>query len=196
MGRQLATRHGRPRHLHGGVNSAIGSNFADVYDAHRFSTDGTFNSFQGKAATTPSPATATRRSSMAMRPPGVTITWCRRPGTATGDASVGTDTFTGGVNSVLQAPQPCRHHHWQQHGTEVFIGNAVLIILFSQPISATIQYQRFFDWFNDTCLTFSSPFTPGSETSFQAWATSRRCHSTRYGYPHHIRCSGYQPREY
>ena len=51
----------------GGVNSAIGSNSADAYNASGFNNG--FNSFQGNGGNDKSPAMAARRSSITMPPP-------------------------------------------------------------------------------------------------------------------------------
>ncbi|WP_212333476.1 hypothetical protein [Bradyrhizobium manausense] len=84
----------------GGVNAAIGSGSADVYDAHAF--DGGFNAFQGNAGDdtiTGNGATQVQYGNATTS--GVTITiGAGGVGTAAGDASVGTDHFTG-VNSAL-----------------------------------------------------------------------------------------------
>ena len=56
--------------FNGGVNSATGSNFADVYNATALSlARAPLTHSKARVATTPSPATATRRSSTAMPPP-------------------------------------------------------------------------------------------------------------------------------
>ncbi|MDN4983836.1 Ig-like domain-containing protein [Bradyrhizobium sp. WYCCWR 13022] len=84
----------------GGVNAALGSNFADVYDAHAF--DGGFNAFQGNAGDdtiTGNGATQIQYGNATTS--GVTITiGAGGVGTAAGDTSVGTDHFTG-VNSAI-----------------------------------------------------------------------------------------------
>ncbi|UVO39384.1 cadherin-like domain-containing protein [Bradyrhizobium arachidis] len=84
----------------GGVNAALGSNFADVYDAHAF--DGGFNAFQGNAGDdtiTGNGATQIQYGNATTS--GVTITiGAGGVGTAAGDISVGTDHFTG-VNSAI-----------------------------------------------------------------------------------------------
>ncbi|MEZ0054835.1 VCBS repeat-containing protein [Bradyrhizobium elkanii] len=87
-----------------GVNSATGSNFADIYDATGFTgttsagSFGTFNAFQGGGGND----TITGNGNTQIQYGGATaaVTVDLAAGTATGDGSVGTDTITGGVNSV------------------------------------------------------------------------------------------------
>ena len=89
-------------------------------------------------------------------------------GTATGDGSVGTDTFTG-VNSV--AGSNFNDTIVSSSGNEIFTGNAGAdtFTFCCQPRprhrSTILRPGR-----TRSSLTFSSPFTPGNETSFQAWA--------------------------
>jgi Ca2+-binding RTX toxin-like protein len=78
-----------------GVNSATGSNFADVYDANV--TFGSFNSFQGQGGDDTITGNGFTQITYSNATSGVTVDL--QDGTAVGDASVGHDTFTG-VNSV------------------------------------------------------------------------------------------------
>ncbi len=81
-----------------GVNSALGSNFADSYSASAFTG---FNSFQGQGGNDTITGNGSTQIQFTNATSGVTITiGAGGAGTATGDASVGTDTFTG-VNSGL-----------------------------------------------------------------------------------------------
>src|SRR5439155_22922004 len=84
----------------GGVNSAIGSNFADTYDAHLFNNG--FNSFQGNGGNDTITGNGSTQVQFSSAASGVNITiGAGGAGSASGDASVGTDTFTGGVNSAV-----------------------------------------------------------------------------------------------
>ena len=82
----------------GGINSALGGNLADTYNASAFNI-GVFNSFQGQGGND----TITGNGSTQIQYGNATaaVTVSLTTGTATGDSSVGTDTITGGVNSVL-----------------------------------------------------------------------------------------------
>ena len=82
----------------GGVNGATGSNFADSYDASAFNS-GVFNSFQGSAGNDTITGNGSTQIQYGNATAGVTVNLTT--GTATGDSSVGIDTITGGVNSVL-----------------------------------------------------------------------------------------------
>ena len=84
----------------GGVNSAIGSNFGDVYDASGFNNG--YNSFQGNAGNDQITGNGGTQVQYGNATSGVTITiGAGGTGSAAGDGSVGTDTFTGGVNSAI-----------------------------------------------------------------------------------------------
>jgi hypothetical protein len=84
----------------GGVNSVIGSNVADTYNASAFNNG--FNSFQGQGGNDSITGNGATQVQYANATSGVTITiGAGGTGSASGDGSVGTDTFTGGVNSAL-----------------------------------------------------------------------------------------------
>jgi VCBS repeat-containing protein len=78
-----------------GVNSVYGSNSADVYDATGFIG---FNSFQGLAGNDLITGNGSTQLLFANATGGVVVDLAS--GTVNGDASVGHDTITGGVNSV------------------------------------------------------------------------------------------------
>jgi Ca2+-binding RTX toxin-like protein len=83
----------------GGVNSATGSNSADVYNASSYTSG--FNAFQGNAGDDTISGNGSTQIQFGNATSGVTITiGAGGNGMATGDASVGTDTFTG-VNSAV-----------------------------------------------------------------------------------------------
>ncbi|MEH2536613.1 MULTISPECIES: beta strand repeat-containing protein [unclassified Bradyrhizobium] len=84
----------------GGVNSAIGSNFADSYNASGFNNG--FNSFQGNGGNDTITGNGATQVQYGNATSGVTIAiGAGGAGSAAGDGSVGTDTFTGGVNSAV-----------------------------------------------------------------------------------------------
>ena len=84
-----------------GVNSAIGSNFADLYNASGFNP-GLFNSFQGNGGNDTVTGNGATQVQYANATSGVTITiGAGGSGSATGDGSVGIDTFVSGVNSAI-----------------------------------------------------------------------------------------------
>ncbi|WIW47860.1 VCBS domain-containing protein [Bradyrhizobium sp. 62B] len=78
-----------------GVNSVYGSNFADTYDASGFVG---FNSFQGLAGNDLITGNGSTQLLFANATGGVVVDLAS--GTVSGDASVGHDTITGGVNGV------------------------------------------------------------------------------------------------
>ena len=78
-----------------GVNSAIGSNFSDVYNAVGFVG---FNSFQGQGGNDTITGNGITQIQFANATAGVSFDIAA--GTASGDASVGIDTFTG-VNGAF-----------------------------------------------------------------------------------------------
>src|SRR6185437_3710990 len=80
-----------------GVNSATGSNFADVYDASGLA-GGLFNAFQGQGGDDTIIGNGATQILFGNATSGVTINLAA--GTASGDASTGHDTFTG-VNSAV-----------------------------------------------------------------------------------------------
>jgi VCBS repeat-containing protein len=88
------------------IESIQGTNFNDVYDASTFGTNtalnignnGTFNQFEGLGGNDTVTGNGATRISYASATTGVTVNMAA--GTATGDASIGTDTFTG-VNNVF-----------------------------------------------------------------------------------------------
>ncbi|MEZ2144669.1 VCBS domain-containing protein [Bradyrhizobium sp. DN5] len=83
-----------------GVNSAIGSNFNDVYDATGFTgVNANFNSFQGNAGNDSITGNGNTLIQYGSATSGVTINLTA--GTADGDGSVGHDTITGGVFNVF-----------------------------------------------------------------------------------------------
>ena len=87
-----------------GVNSATGSSFADTYDASGFVggvgafNGGSFNLFEGLGGNDTITGNGNTRIAYTQATAGVTVNLAT--GIVTGDASVGTDTITGGVNSV------------------------------------------------------------------------------------------------
>ncbi|MBR0830454.1 VCBS domain-containing protein [Bradyrhizobium manausense] len=82
-----------------GVNSASGSNFADVYDATGFNgLNGTFNSFSGNGGNDVITGNGNTQIQYGSATNSVTVNLTA--GTADGDASVGHDTITGGVFNV------------------------------------------------------------------------------------------------
>ena len=91
-----------------GVNSATGSQLADTYDATGFTDSGTFNSgtfnlFEGLGGNDTITGNGNTRIAYAQAAAAVTVDLSlgTAHGTAGGDlANVGTDTITGGVNSV------------------------------------------------------------------------------------------------
>ncbi|WP_312009959.1 Ig-like domain-containing protein [Bradyrhizobium sp. CIR3A] len=87
------------------VEAVRGTNFADTYDATGFSgtstnagSSGTFNNFEGMGGNDGIIGNGNTRLQYTQSTAGVTVDFLA--GTATGDASVGTDTFTG-VNAVM-----------------------------------------------------------------------------------------------
>ncbi|WP_128935729.1 VCBS domain-containing protein [Bradyrhizobium zhanjiangense] len=83
-----------------GVNSAIGSNFNDVYDATGFTgVNANFNSFQGNAGNDSITGNGNTLIQYGSATSGVTINLTA--GTADGDGSVGHDTIAGGVFNVF-----------------------------------------------------------------------------------------------
>jgi Ca2+-binding RTX toxin-like protein len=159
----------------GGVNAAIGSNFADVYDAHLFNSG--FNAFQGNSGNDQITGNGATQVQYGNATSSVTITiGAGGSGTATGDGSVGTDTFTG-VNSV--AGSNFNDTIASSAANEVFIGNAGNDTFVFAANLGHDTINDFSTGSDEISLTFSSPFTPGSETSFQAWATSG--HVTQQG---------------
>ncbi|MCK1707663.1 Ig-like domain-containing protein [Bradyrhizobium sp. 143] len=87
------------------VEAVRGTNFADVFDATGFNgtstnagSDGTFNNFEGMAGNDTIIGNGHTRIQYTQSSGGVTVNFVT--GIATGDASVGTDTFTG-VNAVM-----------------------------------------------------------------------------------------------
>ncbi|WP_375161679.1 tandem-95 repeat protein [Bradyrhizobium sp. RDT46] len=83
----------------GGVNAAIGSNFADSFDASGYNNG--FNSFQGNAGNDTITGNGATQVQYSNATSGVVITiGAGGVGSASGDGSVGTDTFTG-VNSAV-----------------------------------------------------------------------------------------------
>jgi VCBS repeat-containing protein len=89
-----------------GINSATGSNSADVYDATGFTgtpSFGTFNLFEGLGGNDTITGNGNTRIAYSQAAAGVTVDLSAGTahGTAAGNgANVGTDTITGGVNSV------------------------------------------------------------------------------------------------
>ena len=83
-----------------------GSNFADTYDATGFGrsgalnvgSNGTFNEFEGVGGNDTITGNGNTRIAFYNATGGVTVDLAA--GTATGDGSVGSDTITGGVNSI------------------------------------------------------------------------------------------------
>ncbi len=82
----------------GGVNSAIGSNLADSYDASGFTG---FNSFTGLGGDDTITGNGSTQIFFNNVTGGVTVDLAT--GNVNGDASVGHDTITGGVNGVQGA---------------------------------------------------------------------------------------------
>ncbi|PSO16455.1 hypothetical protein C7G42_23290 [Bradyrhizobium sp. MOS003] len=83
-----------------GVNSALGSNSADVYDATGFiGINANFNSFQGNAGNDIISGNENTQIQYGNATGGVSVNLTA--GTADGDGSVGHDTITGGVFNVL-----------------------------------------------------------------------------------------------
>ncbi|RXG85150.1 hypothetical protein EAS61_36810, partial [Bradyrhizobium zhanjiangense] len=87
------------------VEAVRGTNFADTYDATGFSgtstnagSSGTFNNFEGMGGNDTIIGNGNTRIQYTQSSAGVTVDFLA--GTAIGDASVGTDTFTG-VNAVI-----------------------------------------------------------------------------------------------
>ncbi|UPK10286.1 hypothetical protein IVA93_28850 [Bradyrhizobium sp. 155] len=87
------------------MEAVRGTNFADTYDATGFSgtstnagSSGTFNNFEGMGGNDAIIGNGNTRLQYTQSSAGVTVDLLA--GTATGDASVGTDTFTG-VNAVM-----------------------------------------------------------------------------------------------
>ena len=87
------------------VEAVRGTNFADTYDATGFSgtstnagSSGTFNNFEGMGGNDTIIGNGNTRIQYTQSSAGVTVDFLA--GTAIGDASVGTDTFTG-VNAVM-----------------------------------------------------------------------------------------------
>ncbi|MCK1528422.1 hypothetical protein IVB15_12010, partial [Bradyrhizobium sp. 182] len=87
------------------VEAVRGTNFADTYDATGFSgtstnagSSGTFNNFEGMGGNDAVIGNRNTRIQYTQSSAGVTVDFLA--GTAIGDASVGTDTFTG-VNAVI-----------------------------------------------------------------------------------------------
>ena len=84
----------------GGINSALGGNLADTYNASAFNI-GVFNSFQGQGGNDTITGNGSTQVQYNNATGGVTITInAGGTGSATGDSSVGVDTFTGGVNGA------------------------------------------------------------------------------------------------
>jgi Ca2+-binding RTX toxin-like protein len=83
----------------GGVNSASGGNSADTYNASAFNNG--FNAFQGQGGNDQITGNGATQVQYGNATSGVTITiGAGGTGSASGDGSVGIDTFTGGVNSA------------------------------------------------------------------------------------------------
>ena len=80
-----------------GVFSVIGGNFADVYDAVGFAGLSAFNDFQGLAGN--DTITGNGNTQLDYNNATASVTVDLQAGTAVGDASVGSDTFTG-VNAI------------------------------------------------------------------------------------------------
>ncbi|WP_249141166.1 Ig-like domain-containing protein, partial [Bradyrhizobium manausense] len=87
------------------VEAVRGTNFADTYDATGFNStstnagsSGTFNNFEGMGGNDTIIGNGNTRIQYTQSSAGVTVNFLA--GTAIGDASVGTDTFTG-VNAVM-----------------------------------------------------------------------------------------------
>ncbi|QOZ75397.1 hypothetical protein XH83_08055 [Bradyrhizobium sp. CCBAU 53351] len=83
-----------------GVNSALGGNFADVYDATGFTgPNANFNSFQGNGGNDVISGNGNTQIQFGNATGGVSVNLTA--GTVDGDGSVGHDTITGGVFNVL-----------------------------------------------------------------------------------------------
>ena len=80
-----------------GVNSALGSNFDDTYNASAFSA-GQFNSFQGNGGNDTITGNGSTQLEYFSSNAGVDVNLTT--GVALGNSSVGTDTITGGVTGV------------------------------------------------------------------------------------------------
>ena len=147
-----------------GVNSVTGSNWNDTYVATGFVG---FNAFQGQGGN--DSISGNGNTQLFFNNATAAVNVDLTAGTATGDASVGTDTFTG-VNSV--AGSNFNDTIVGSSGNEVLIGNAGADTF---VFAANLGHDTINDFVTGSdkiSLTFSSPFTPGSEVSFQAWATS------------------------
>ncbi|MGY4622578.1 VCBS repeat-containing protein [Bradyrhizobium sp. USDA 4486] len=93
-----------------GVNSATGSQFADIYDATGFAGGvgafgfGNFNLFEGLGGNDTITGNGNTRIAYSQAANGVTVDLslgtAHSTGTGSSDAGIGTDTITGGVNSV------------------------------------------------------------------------------------------------
>jgi Ca2+-binding RTX toxin-like protein len=81
----------------GGVNQVLGSNFDDHYVATGFAV-GLFNAFQGQGGNDTITGNGSTQIQFGGATAGVTVDLAA--GTASGNASVGSDTITGGVNNV------------------------------------------------------------------------------------------------
>ncbi len=103
-----------------GVNSAIGSNFADIYNASAFNNG--VNSFQGNGGNDTITGNGSTQVQYGNATSAVTITiGAGGSGTATGDASVGTDTFTG-VNSAVGGNSADNYNSSSFVGFNSFLG--------------------------------------------------------------------------
>src|SRR5439155_13877201 len=81
----------------GGVNSAIGSNFADTYNASAFNNG--FNSFQGNGGNDTIAGNGSTQAIYSSATSSVTVTLATgASGSACGDGTVSTDTVVGGVH--------------------------------------------------------------------------------------------------
>ena len=82
------------------IDEVIGSGFADTFtaDSTQSGNFGTFNSFEGLAGNDTITGNGATRVSYRQATGGVTVDLIAA--SAIGDASVGTDTFTGGVNRI------------------------------------------------------------------------------------------------
>ena len=147
-----------------GVNSVTGGNSDDSYVAAGFVG---FNSFQGQGGN--DSIVGNGNTQIAFNNATAAVNVDLTAGTATGDSSVGTDTFTG-VNSV--AGSSFNDTIVGTSGDEIFIGNAGADTF---VFAANLGHDTINDFATGSdkiSLSFSSPFTPGSEASFQAWATA------------------------
>ena len=147
-----------------GVNSVIGGNSDDSYVAAGFVG---FNSFQGQGGN--DSIAGNGNTQIAYNNATAAVTVDLTAGSATGDSSVGTDTFTG-VNSV--AGSGFNDTITGTSGDEIFIGNAGADTFIFAANLGHDTINDFATGSDKISLTFSSPFTPGSEDSFQAWATA------------------------